>query len=125
MTLVLQILLAIVVLVGLITAIMSIKNWHWAQMLLMLAIFFSSLGTLVLGLEVFRIHRHWRAGVIALEGRIAAEEAKHEALTLGADISMASTVFPEVPPLLAAPRPSRRTERDTQPVSVLETATAE
>jgi hypothetical protein len=100
--LVLQILLAIVVLVGLITAIMSIKNWHWAQMLLMLAIFFSSIGTLVLGLEVFRIHKNYRAGVIKLENQIAAEEAKREALTLGADISMASTVFPDVPPLLAA-----------------------
>jgi predicted DCC family thiol-disulfide oxidoreductase YuxK len=102
LTLVLQILLAIVVLVGLITVIMSIKNWHWAQMLLLLAIFLSSLGTLVLGLEVYRIHRNWRAGIPALEQNIAREEAQREALTLGAAASMASTVFAEVPPLLAA-----------------------
>jgi len=102
LTLVLQILLAIVVLVGLITVIMSIKNWHWAQMLLLLAIFFSSLGTLVLGLEVFRIHKNYRASIGNWERKIAAEEAKHEALTMGADAAMAGTVFPEVPPLLAA-----------------------
>ena len=32
----------LVVLIGLITIIMSIKNWHWAQMVLVLCIFYRS-----------------------------------------------------------------------------------
>jgi hypothetical protein len=83
LTLVLQILIAIVVLVGLITAIMSIKNWHWAQMLLLLGIFLSALGTLVLGLEVFRIHRNLRRNLPKLEQQITDVENQTEALERG------------------------------------------
>jgi hypothetical protein len=97
LTLVLQILLAVVVLVGLITVIMSVKNWHWAQMLLLLTIFFCSLGSLVLGLEVYRIHRNIRAPIPRLEQQLADVEAENEALRLGADATMASKIFPEVP----------------------------
>jgi hypothetical protein len=95
--LVLQIVLALVVLAGLITAIMSIKNWHWAQMLLLLAIFFSSLGTLVLGLEVYRINRNVRASLPALEARLAEAEARTYALKFGGDAAMARTIFPDTP----------------------------
>lgn len=102
MTLVLQIVLAIVVLVGLITVIMSVKNWHWAQMLLLLAIFFSSLGTLILGLEVYRIHKKFRSPMPRLEQQLAEVEAKNEALQIGADKAMASTIFAEMNPLLEA-----------------------
>lgn len=70
MALVFQILVLLIVLVGLITAIMSIKNWHWAQMLLLLAIFFSAIGTLVLGLETYRIHRNLRRGNTQLQVQI-------------------------------------------------------
>lgn len=83
MTLALQIVLALVVLVGLITTIMSIKNWHWAQMLLLLGIFFSSLGTLVLGMEVFRIHRNYRKAIPAKEVQLAEVQADIEALNRG------------------------------------------
>ncbi len=65
MTLVLQIVVLLVVLVGLIATILSIKNWHWAQMLLLLSIFFTTIGVLFLGMEVFRIHRNLRAGMPA------------------------------------------------------------
>lgn len=83
MTLVLQIVLAVVVLMGLITVIMSIKNWHWAQMLLLLAIFFSSLGTLLLGLEVFRIHRGLRKDLPAKQQQLADLLAANDALVNG------------------------------------------
>lgn len=83
MTLVLQIVIAVVVLVGLITKIMSIKNWHWAQMLLLLAIFFSSLGTLLLGLEVFRIHQALRKDLPAKKQQLADLMATNDALING------------------------------------------
>jgi len=83
LTLVLQIVIALVVLVGLITTIMSVKNWHWAQMLLLLGIFLSSLGTLLLGLEVFRIHRSLRRNIPKLEQQIADVQADNEALRRG------------------------------------------
>ena len=96
MTLVLQIVLAVVVLVGLITVIMSVKNWHWAQMLLLLCIFFSSIGALVLGLEVFRIHRTFRSKIPGLEQQIAELELKIDALKNGTgDQSLAGRIFPE------------------------------
>lgn len=94
MTLVLQIVVLLVVLVGLITIIMSIKNWHWAQMLLVLSIFFTSIGVLVLGLEVFRIHRNIRSKIPALEQRIADMEAANDALINGAkDAALANRIF--------------------------------
>lgn len=100
MTLALQIVLALVVLVGLITTIMSVKNWHWAQMLLLLGIFFSALGTLVLGMEVFRIHRNLRQGIPAKEVQLADVRAEIEALQRGTrDATLAARVFaPEEPP---------------------------
>jgi hypothetical protein len=100
LTLAFQIVLALVVLVGLITTIMSVKNWHWAQMLLLLGIFFSSLGTLVLGMEVFRIHRNYRKAIPAKEIQLADVQAEIDALQRGTrDASLAARVFaPEEPP---------------------------
>lgn len=100
MTLALQIVLALVVLVGLITSIMSVKNWHWAQMLLLLGIFLASLGTLVLGMEVFRIHRNYRQGIPAKEAQLADVQAEIDALKRGTrDVSLATRIFaPEEPP---------------------------
>ena len=83
MTIVLQILVALLVLVGLITTIMSIKNWHWAQMVLLLFIFFSAIGTLFLGLEVYRIHKTVRSGIPALEKQIADLESQNTAIERG------------------------------------------
>ncbi len=85
MTLVLQIVIAVVVLTGLITVIMSVKNWHWAQMLLLLAIFLSSIGTLLLGLEVFRIHRALQKDLPAKERQLAAVMTENETLQNGSN----------------------------------------
>jgi hypothetical protein len=84
---------AVALLVGLITAIMSIKNWHWAQMLLVLSIVFCSFGVLVLGLEVYRIHSKIRSKLPALEKQIADLEAENDALTYGGDAAMLNTIF--------------------------------
>ncbi len=96
--LVLRILLAVIVVVGLITVIMSVKNWHWAQMLLLLAIFFSGIGSLVLGLEVYRIHRNIRREMPGLEDKLAEVEQKNEALKDGTrDEALAGQIFAEMP----------------------------
>jgi len=94
--LIFTIVVGLVVLVGLITIIMSIKNWHWAQMLLVLSLFFASIAVLVLGLEVFRIHRTYRKGMPALEKQIADVEAENQALERGTrDELLASRIFPD------------------------------
>lgn len=84
MALVLQIVVLLVVLIGLITIIMSIKNWHWAQMVLVLSIFFMSLATLFLGMETFRIHRNIRKAIPGLEKKIADLDEENRALQFGA-----------------------------------------
>jgi hypothetical protein len=98
LVLVFQILVAVVILVGLITVIMSVKNWHWAQMLLLLGIFFSSIGVLFLGLEVYRIHRTFQKRMPQLEEQLAQVELKNDALRSGTgDRTVAQSVFPEMP----------------------------
>jgi hypothetical protein len=84
LALVLQIAVLLVVLIGLITIIMSIKNWHWAQMVLVLSIFFMSLATLFLGMETFRIHRNIRKAIPGLEKKLADVEEENRALQFGA-----------------------------------------
>lgn len=94
MVLVFQILVAVVVLAGLITVIMSVKNWHWAQMLLLLMIFFCSIGVLLMGLEVYKIHRKFQKPMPALREQLAQEQAKIEALKNGTgDNALASSIF--------------------------------
>jgi hypothetical protein len=78
-----QIVIALVVVVGLITIIMSVKNWHWAQMLLLLSIFFTSIGVLFLGMEVYRIHQTFRSGMPAKEQQLAELEEVNRALAQG------------------------------------------
>lgn len=84
MALVLQILVLLVVLIGLITIIMSIKNWHWAQMVLALGIFFMAIATLLLGMETFRIHRNIRKVIPIKEKQLADLEEENAALKFGA-----------------------------------------
>jgi hypothetical protein len=91
-------LLAVVVLAGLITVIMSVKTWHWAQMLLLLAVFLSSIGALILGMEVYRIHRNIRRTMPGLQRDLAVLEQKINALTGGTgDQALASSIFSELP----------------------------
>lgn len=97
MSLVIQIVVVLMVLVGLITIIMTIKHWHWAQMLLVLGIFFMSIATLVLGLETFRIHRNIRKNLPNKEKQLATLEAENDALlhgTRGSD-PIINTIFAE------------------------------
>jgi hypothetical protein len=82
--LVLQIAVLLVILIGLITIIMSIKNWHWAQMVLVLGIFFMAIATLFLGMETFRIHRNIRKAMPGLEKKLADVEEENRALQFGA-----------------------------------------
>lgn len=96
MTLVIQIVVAVIVLVGLITVIMSVKNWHWAQMLLVLGIFLLSVTNLLFGLEVYRIHSTIRAKLPLLERDLADIEAENNAMLYGSgDILMERRVLTE------------------------------
>ena len=83
MALILQIVVLLLILVGLITIIMSIKTWHWAQMVLVLGIFFMAIATLFLGMETFRIHRNIRKVIPAKEKQLAELEEENRALQFG------------------------------------------
>lgn len=84
LTLILQIVLGLVLLVGLVTIIMSSKNWHWTQLTLVLFIFFAGIGYLFLGAEVLRMHQNLRKGLPGLEQRIASLEKQNHQLLHGA-----------------------------------------
>lgn len=84
MTLIFQIVLGLLLVVGLVTIIMSNKNWHWTQLTLVLLIFFAGVGYLFLAAEVFRIHRNLRKGLPGLEERIARLEKQNYELLHGA-----------------------------------------
>lgn len=84
MTLIVQIVLGLAVLVGLVTIIMSSKNWHWTQLVLVLFIFFTGIGFLFLGAETVRIHRNLRAGIPKLEKQLAGVEKQNDELLNGA-----------------------------------------
>jgi hypothetical protein len=96
LTIVFQILFAVVILVGLITIIMSIKNWHWAQMVLLLSLFLVSILDMILGMEVYRIHRNFGRPIPALEKKIDEVENRIKALQQGTrDQALANQIFPE------------------------------
>jgi hypothetical protein len=84
LALVLQIAVLLLILIGLITIIMSIKNWHWAQMVLALGILFMAIATLFLGMETFRIHRNIRKAIPGKEKQLAELEEENRALQHGA-----------------------------------------
>lgn len=84
MALVLQIVLAVVLLMALVTIILSAKTWHWSQVVLVLFILIFGTTALVLGTEVYRIHRNLRAGIPRLEQQIAAAEELKNRLVNGA-----------------------------------------
>ena len=83
MTLIVQIVLGLSVLVGLVTIIMSSKNWHWTQLVLVLSIFFAAIGFLFLGAETVRMHQNLRKGIPKLEKNIADLEQKNDRLLNG------------------------------------------
>ncbi|MGI9429002.1 MAG: hypothetical protein ACR2NM_10110 [Bythopirellula sp.] len=85
MTLIVQIVLGLAVVVGLVTIIMSSKNWHWTQLTLVLFIFFAAIGFTFLGAETVRIHQNLRQGIPRLEEQIATLVKQNEQLLHGSD----------------------------------------
>ncbi len=83
MTLIVQIVLGLSVLVGLVTIIMSSKNWHWTQLVLVLFILFSAVGFLFLGAETVRIHQNLRKAIPANEAKLARLEQQNDELLNG------------------------------------------
>jgi len=83
LTLIVQIVLGLSVLVGLATIVLSSKNWHWTQLVLVLSLFFAALGFLFLGAETVRIHQNLRKGLPAIEKRIADLERQNDQLLNG------------------------------------------
>jgi len=85
MTLIVQIVLGLLLLVGLATISMSSKNWHWTQLVLVLFIFFAGIGFLFLGAETLRIHKNLRAGIPKREKQIADLEQQNDHLVNGSN----------------------------------------
>ncbi|TWU30134.1 hypothetical protein [Bythopirellula polymerisocia] len=83
MALVLQILLAIVLILGLVSVFLSAKNWHWSQFVLILFIMLTSVGFLFLAAETMRIHRGLRAKLPGMEEQLARLEQQNAALLRG------------------------------------------
>ena len=78
MTLIVQIVLGLLLLVGLVTIIMSSKNWHWTQLVLVLFIFFAAIGFLFLAAETVRIHQNLRAGIPKLEKQLSSVQQQND-----------------------------------------------
>ena len=80
MSFVLLAVIAVVALLALLAVFMSIKTWHWAQMLLVLGVFLFGLGAMFLSAEVLRIHHALRSGLPDLEAQIAELQKQNDAL---------------------------------------------
>ena len=85
LTLVLQMVVAVALLTALVAVILSTKNWHWSQVVLMLFILLFGTVAMFLGAEVFRIHRNLRAGIPGLEKKLASAEQEAARLLKGTD----------------------------------------
>ncbi len=92
MALILQIVLAIVLLLGLVSVFLSAKNWHWSQFVLILFIMLTSVGFLILAAETMRIHRGLRAKLPQMEADLARLELSNEQLLRGVQDDQAGIV---------------------------------
>jgi cell fate (sporulation/competence/biofilm development) regulator YlbF (YheA/YmcA/DUF963 family) len=70
LALVLQILLAVLLIAGLVTAALAFTRWHWGLALIALFLFLSGVVYLYLAAETIRIHRNLRAGLANLERQV-------------------------------------------------------
>ena len=96
----LQIVLAVLVLLALVTALMSTKNWHWSQVVLVIGVLLAGVGFLFLGAETLRIHRSLRAGLPKLKKQIQDYQQRNEALVHGTDDPhVIQSLFAEESPL--------------------------
>ena len=84
MALVLQILLAIVLLVGLVAVFLSAKNWHWSLVTLVAFLMLTGVAFLFLAAETMRIHRNLRMNLPRLEQQLSTLQMQNEALLRGA-----------------------------------------
>ena len=90
--------IVVVALLALVAIFMSIKTWHWAQMLLVLGVFMLSLVALFLSAEVLRIHKALRSGIPNLEKQLVERAKESEALRFGtSDVQLMTRIFGESP----------------------------
>ena len=66
-------------------AFLSAKTWHWGYVLVVVGIFFSTLGYFILAAEVLRINAVLRKQVDELETNLTKVEAQNDALERGSD----------------------------------------
>jgi hypothetical protein len=66
-------------------AFLSAKTWHWGYVLVVVGIFFSTLGYFILAAEVLRINAVLRKQVNDLETNLTRVEAQNDALENGSD----------------------------------------
>ncbi|HEX2474356.1 MAG TPA: hypothetical protein VHK01_06415, partial [Lacipirellulaceae bacterium] len=72
-------------LAAIVFAFLSAKTWHWGYVLVVVGIFFSTLGYFILAAEVLRINAVLRKQVNDLETRLATFESQNAALEKGSD----------------------------------------
>jgi hypothetical protein len=72
-------------LAAIVFAFLSAKTWHWGYVLVVVGIFFSTLGYFILAAEVLRINAVLRKQVNDLETRLATFEGQNAALEKGSD----------------------------------------
>jgi hypothetical protein len=79
-----QILLAVVLLLGIVAGILSFKRTHWSQVVMVLLITLTGVGYLFLAAETTRIHRDLRSNLSRLETQLANVERQNDDLLNGA-----------------------------------------
>jgi uncharacterized membrane-anchored protein YhcB (DUF1043 family) len=77
--------LAVLALAAIVFAFLSAKTWHWGYVLVVVGIFFSTLGYFILAAEVLRINAVLRKQVTQLETDLTKVEEQNDALENGSD----------------------------------------
>jgi hypothetical protein len=77
--------LGVLALAAIVFAFFSAKTWHWGYVLVVVGIFFSTLGYFILAAEVLRINAVLRKQVNDLESRLVTFETQNDALEKGSD----------------------------------------
>jgi len=83
LSLVVQIVLALLLLGGLIAPFIANKYWHWSQTLLVICVELAGVGVLFLGAETVRTHHILRKDIPQLEKNVVAAEKQNEVLIHG------------------------------------------
>jgi len=83
LALVIQIALAIVVLLALVAAFLSAKNWHWGQVVLALGLFLTATGYVILAADTVRIHRNLRSRIAKNQAALTDLQTSNDVLQRG------------------------------------------